>query len=64
MACFFGCGFARVAVKQSFTNPTGKVEYDQDIRLKKYLTVFEGHLERYEVDKHSYAGHLTGCGKK
>lgn len=54
MACFFGCGFARVAVKQSFTNPTGKVEYDQDIRLKKYLTVFEGHLERYEVDKHSY----------
>ena len=49
---FFGCGFARVAVKHSFTNP--KVEYDQDIRLKKYLTVFEGHLERYEVDKHSY----------
>ena len=44
----------RVAVKHNFTKPTGKVEYDQDIRLKKYPTVFEGHLERYEVDKHSY----------
>lgn len=54
MARFFGCGFVRVAVKHSFTKPTGKVEYDQDIRLKKYPTVFEGHLERYEVDKHSY----------
>ena len=54
MARFFGCGFVRVAVKHSFTKPKGKVEYDQDIRLKKYPTVFEGHLERYEVDKHSY----------
>ena len=54
MARFFGCGFVRVAVKHSFTKPKGKVEYDQDIRLKKYPTVFEGHLEQYEVDKHSY----------
>ena len=44
----------RVSVKHSFTKPTRKVEYVQGIRLKKYLTVFEGHLERYEVDKHAY----------
>ena len=54
MSSFFGCGFARVAVKRSFIKPTGKVEYDQDNRLKNYLAVFQGHLERYEVDKHSY----------
>ena len=54
MASFFGCGFARVAVKRSFMKPTGKVEYDQDNRLKNYLAVFQGHQERYEVDKHSY----------
>ena len=54
MASFFGCGFARVAVKRSFMKSTGKVEYDQDNWLKNYLAVFQGHQERYEVDKHSY----------
>ena len=54
MASFFGCGFARVAVKHSFVKPTGKVEYDHDNRLRNYLAVFQGHQERYEVDKHSF----------
>ena len=54
MASFFGCGFARVAVKRSFIKSTGKVEYDHDNRLTNYLTVFQGHQDRYEVDKHSY----------
>ena len=54
MASFFRCGFARVAVKRSFIKSTGKVEYDHDNRLRNYLTVFQGHQERYEVDKHSY----------
>lgn len=54
MASFFGCGFARVAVKLSYIKPTGKVEYDHDNRLNNYLAVFQGHQERYEVDKHSY----------
>ena len=54
MASFFGCGFARVAVKNSFIKPTGKVEYDQGNRLQNYLAVFQGHQERYEVDRHSY----------
>ena len=54
MASFFGCGFARVAVKRSFIKPTSKVEYDYDNRLRNYLAVFQGHQERYEVDKHSY----------
>ena len=55
MASFFGCRFARVAVKRSFIKPTGKVEYDQGNRLQNYLAVFQGHQERYEVDKHSYS---------
>ena len=54
MASFFGCGFARIAVKCSFIKPTGKVKYDQKTRLKNYLAVFHEHQERYEVDQHSY----------
>ena len=54
MISFFGCGFARVVVKHSFVKPTGKVEYDHDNRLRNYLAVFQGHQERYEVDKQSF----------
>jgi len=54
MTSFFGCGSAQVAVKHSFIKPTGKVEYGHDNHLRNYLAVFQGHQERYQVDKHSY----------
>ena len=55
MANFFGCGFARVAVKLSILKANGKVEYDHEQRWKKYSKTFQGvHKSRFEVDKNLY----------
>ena len=55
MANFFGCGFARVAVKLSILKANGKVEYDHEQRWKKYSEIFQGvHKSRFEVDKNLY----------
>ena len=55
MANFFGCGFARVAVKLSILKANGKVEYDHEQRWKKYSNTFQGvHKSRFEVDKNLY----------
>ena len=48
----FGCGFARMAVRQSFFKPNGKVEYDQELRWKNYLSQFEGpHYDKFVVEE-------------
>lgn len=55
MGEYFGCGFARVAVKQSFFKPNGKIEYDQEQRWKRYLSPFEGpHFDRFAVAERKY----------
>ena len=56
MTEYFGCGFARVAVRQSFFKPNGKVEYDQELRWKSYLSQFRSpHCDRFVVaDKKAY----------
>lgn len=55
MGEYFGCGFARVAVRQSFLKPTGKVEYDQEQRLKRYHSQFQApHYERFVVTEKKY----------
>ena len=55
MANFFGCGFARVAVKLSILKANGKVEYDHEQRWKKYSEIFQGvHKSCFEVDKNLY----------
>ena len=56
MANFFGCGFARVAVKLSILKANGKVEYDHEQRWEKYSEIFQGvHKSRFEVDKNLYS---------
>ena len=55
MAEYFGCGFARVAARQSFLKPNGKIEYDQDLRWKRYLSQFQGpHSDRFAVAEKKY----------
>ena len=55
MANFFGCGFARVAVKLSILKANGKVEYDHEQSWKKYSKTFQGvHKSGFEVDKNLY----------
>ena len=55
MALYFSCGFARVAAKLSCLKANGKVEYDQEERLKRYSEIFQGeHKKRFEVDKYSF----------
>ena len=55
MANFFGCGFARVAVKLTILKANGKVEYDHEQRWEKYSEIFQGvHKSRFEVDKNLY----------
>ena len=55
MANFFGCGFARVAIKISILNSNRKVEYDHEQWWKKYSKTFQGvHKSRFEVDKNLY----------
>ena len=45
MAGFFDCGFARVAVKQSFKKQNGKSEIDKAKRLASYHAFFGGKNE-------------------
>lgn len=55
MGEFFGCGFVRVAVKQSMFKPNGKVEYDNEARWKRYLSQFETpHYERFAVENRKF----------
>ena len=51
MAGVFDCGFARVAVKQSFIKASGKPEMDKAKRLESYLAFFGGqHEQNFEID--------------
>ena len=45
MAGVFDCGFARVAVKQSFKKKNGKPEMDKAKRMASYLAFFDGKNE-------------------
>ena len=55
MAEYFGCGFARVAVRQSFLTLNGKIEYDQELRWKRYLSQFQGpHSDRFAAAQKKY----------
>lgn len=50
MAEYFECGFVRVAVKQSFLKPNGKIEYDLALPWKSYLSQFQGlHSDRFAL---------------
>lgn len=47
MAEYFGCGFAPVAVRQSFLKPNGKIEYDLELRWKRYLSSKVLYIEHF-----------------
>ena len=55
MAGVFDCGFARVAVKQSFIKASGKPEMDKAKRLESYLAFFGGqHEQNFEIDQKKF----------
>ena len=52
---FFGCGFARVAVKLSMLKSDGKVEHNNEARWKRYVCHFESpHNERFAVENRKF----------
>ena len=55
MSDFFGCGFARVAVKLSMLKSDGKVEHNNEARWKRYVCHFESlHNERFAVENRKF----------
>ena len=55
MSDFFGCGFARVAVKLCMLKPDGKVEHNNEARWKRYQCHFESpHNERFVVENRKF----------
>ena len=55
MSDFFGCGFARAAVKLCMLKPDGKVEHNNEARWKRYQCHFESpHNERFAVENRQF----------
>ena len=55
MSDFFGCGFARVAVKLCMLKPDGKVQHNNEARWKRYQCHFESpNNERFAVENRKF----------
>ena len=54
IAGFFNCGFARVAARNSVYDEKGKVIYDRDTRLQRFLGTFSESKDAFAVSQNTF----------
>ena len=54
MAGVFNCSFARVAARNSMYDANGKVVWDKNTRLQKFLMVFSENKEAFDISQQTF----------